>query len=72
MHKYILDLHIEIYKGRKVWTDLEDEKNEELSGVIDAAPGVHCRAQPRQGRNQVVAAIPFSWEVQKDLLNIPE
>lgn len=50
------------------------EKEEKQRGVTDAALqlGAHGEAQPRQGRNPVVAGTPFSWEKQRNLMNIPE
>ena len=59
-------------KGGQVGANQESEKEEKLRQSTETAlkPGAHCRSQPREGRNQVVADTPFSWEEQRDSVSI--
>lgn len=50
-----------------------DWEGEGLRWAIDTAlqPGTHSGAQPRAGREPVVAGAPFSWKEQRDSMGIP-
>lgn len=52
----------ETSKVGQVGATREGEKAKELKETVDAAlqPGVHCRTQAREGRNQVMAGTTFS------------
>lgn len=46
------------------------QKEEDLKGAMDVAlqPGIHCGAQPREGKNQAVIGTPLREEEQRDLV----
>lgn len=62
--------HLKMGKLEK--TGRDGEKGEKLKEAINTALQlrVHCKAQSREGKNQVVVGIPLSQEDIRDLVSI--
>lgn len=57
-------------KGGWVGANRRGGKGKSWDGARDTARS-YCRSQPREGKNQVAAGIPFSLQEQRDTVSIP-
>lgn len=70
---HLRDMHIETSKSGQVWVKWGGEKVKKIRGAILVVLQLKAQseAQPRKGRNWVVAGTPLSQEEQRNLVSIP-